>query len=364
LHAEIAGAGFAGLTAAAALAQRGWSVRVHEKDSHLRAFGAGIFIWENGLRVLKAIGAYDDVLRGAHQASIYETRVGNQVIAETPFSLGRGTRMVTLTRQHLYEAMLQAAKRAGVEFVTASEVLGASPEGLLYTSGAVWKADLVVGADGVGSRVRQALGISTERSPCADGIARVLAPRCKGELGPGSWDHVIDFWAEPPTSLRILYVPCSEEILYLAMMAPVTDPQATAIPIRPAVWVEAFPQLEPVIRKINSGGRYDAYETTRVDRWSVGRAAIVGDAAHAMTPTLGQGAGTAMMNALSLAVMVANSASVEPGLAAWEKQERPLTDDVQAQSEATARARAMASGTAWNDETLKAARHVPTGTQG
>src|SRR5215831_5857954 len=50
-HAEIAGAGFAGLTAAIALTARGWSVRVHEASPELRALGAGIFIWENGLRV-------------------------------------------------------------------------------------------------------------------------------------------------------------------------------------------------------------------------------------------------------------------------------------------------------------------------
>src|SRR6516225_2712931 len=57
-HAEIAGAGFAGLTAACALAQRGWSVRVHERADRLRTTGAGIYIYENGLRVLEAVGAY------------------------------------------------------------------------------------------------------------------------------------------------------------------------------------------------------------------------------------------------------------------------------------------------------------------
>ena len=66
-HAEIAGAGFAGLVAAIALADRGWTVRVHERAEALRAFGAGIFIWENGLRVLKAIGAYDAVIAGSLQ---------------------------------------------------------------------------------------------------------------------------------------------------------------------------------------------------------------------------------------------------------------------------------------------------------
>ena len=64
-HAEIAGAGFAGLTAACALAQRGWSVRVHERGQRLRTTGAGIYIYENGLRVLAAVGAYEEAVKGA-----------------------------------------------------------------------------------------------------------------------------------------------------------------------------------------------------------------------------------------------------------------------------------------------------------
>src|SRR5258707_11583189 len=64
-HAEIAGAGFAGLTAACALAQRGWSVRVHERGQRLRTTGAGIYIYENGLRVLAAAAAYDEAAKGA-----------------------------------------------------------------------------------------------------------------------------------------------------------------------------------------------------------------------------------------------------------------------------------------------------------
>ena len=56
-HVEIAGAGLSGLTAAAAFAKAGWSVRVHEKSSELREIGAGIYLWENGLRALEEIGA-------------------------------------------------------------------------------------------------------------------------------------------------------------------------------------------------------------------------------------------------------------------------------------------------------------------
>jgi 2-polyprenyl-6-methoxyphenol hydroxylase-like FAD-dependent oxidoreductase len=56
-RAEIVGGGFAGLTAACALAQRGWRVRVHERADRLRTAGAGINLYQNGLRVLEAVGA-------------------------------------------------------------------------------------------------------------------------------------------------------------------------------------------------------------------------------------------------------------------------------------------------------------------
>ena len=75
-HAEIVGAGFAGLTAACALAQRGWSVRVHERADRLRTTGAGIYIYENGLRVLEAVGAYDAAVQGAPFAHTREVRDG------------------------------------------------------------------------------------------------------------------------------------------------------------------------------------------------------------------------------------------------------------------------------------------------
>jgi len=63
-HSEIAGGGIAGLVAAAALTQRGWSVRVHERADHMRAYGAAIFAWYNLMRVLKAVGAYDEAVAG------------------------------------------------------------------------------------------------------------------------------------------------------------------------------------------------------------------------------------------------------------------------------------------------------------
>jgi 2-methyl-3-hydroxypyridine 5-carboxylic acid dioxygenase len=360
-HAEIAGAGFAGLAAGIALRQRGWSVRIHEASRELRAFGAGIFIWENGLRVLKALGAYEDVLGGAHEAISYETRHDGRLIAEHRFTPEQGTRMLTMTRQHLYAALLCAAAREGIDILAGSEAAGARPEGTLITAdGREHRADLVIGADGVRSKVRDSLGLLRERQIYSDGIVRVLAPRLKHELGPGNWDHVIDFWNMQPRPLRILYVPCSAQDLYLAMMAPVADREATAIPLRTDVWIAAFPQLAPVISKLTVGGRYDAYETTKLTRWSSGRVAIVGDAAHAMTPTLGQGAGTAMMNALALAVALETHGFLPSALQEWEQRERPLTEYTQDRSAQIANERRLSR---WDPGTLRAANHTPVGTE-
>ena len=363
-HAEIAGAGFAGLVAAVALADRGWTVRVHERADALRAFGAGIFIWENGLRVLKAIGAYDDAVAGSHDGEVYEVRDRDSVVAETAFDIGMGSRMLTMTRQTLHAAILSQAGRRDIEILTRSEVVGAEPGGVLLTAdGGRHAADLVVGADGVHSRVRDSLGLRKERNTGTLGLVRVLAPRCLDELGPGRWDRVIDFWNLPHRSLRILYVPCNAEDLYLAMMAPVEDREATAVPVRTDIWVPAFPRLEPAIRQVSDEGRYDAYETGKLTRWSSGRVAIVGDSAHAMVPSLGQGAGLAMANALGLAVALDETADVPDALARWERRERPLTEYTQDMSARVARDRLGTAGRIWSDDTIRTARSVPTGTE-
>ncbi|MDE0176013.1 MAG: NAD(P)/FAD-dependent oxidoreductase [Defluviicoccus sp.] len=363
-HAEIAGAGFAGLVAAVALADRGWTVRVHERAEALRAFGAGIFIWENGLRVLRAIGAYDDVVAGSHDGEVYEVRDRDRVVAETPFHIGMGSRMLTMTRQTLYAAILRQAERRDVEIRTRSEVVGAEPEGVLLTAdGGRHAADLVVGADGIHSRVRDSLDLRKERNTGTLGLVRVLAPRCLDELGPGRWDRVIDFWNLPHRSLRILYVPCNAEDLYLAMMAPVEDEEATAVPVRTDIWVPAFPQLEPAIRRVSAEGRYDAYETGKLTRWSSGRVAIVGDSAHAMVPSLGQGAGLAMVNALGLAVALDEATDVPVALSGWEERERPLTEYTQDMSAKVARDRLDTAGRIWSDGTVRTALSVPTGTE-
>ena len=358
-HAEIVGAGFAGLTAAAALRKRGWTVRVHEKGPELRQFGAGIFLWENGLRVLEATGAGPEIFAHSMAPPIYETRMQNKVVSKESFG---PIRWRTMTRQHLYAAILAVAERSGAEIVVNSEVVAAHRDGSIeLASGETRRADLIVGADGVSSKVRDSLGFRQTRDKSRDGITRLLVPRKKAELGPGEWDNVIDFWQFEPRVLRILYTPCNDEQLYLAFMAPREDAQGSQVPLDAELWTEHFPHLRPVIEEAAKlVGRYDGYETTLLERWTTGKVALIGDAAHAMCPALAQGAGCGMMNAYSLAASVSTGEDLENALVAWERRERGITDRCQERSAWFAATRSMSTGNQFTPAVLETARYDVT----
>src|SRR5271163_722638 len=324
-HAEIAGAGFAGLTAACALAQRGWSVRVHERADRLRTTGAGIYIYENGLRVLEALDAYADAVRGAPFAHTREVRDG----ADRLISVHRwvGSRVFSIVRQRVINALAAAAERAGVEIVTGSTADGATPDGeLVLADGRRLKADLIVGADGENSRLRDTLGLLAKRKYLVDGCTRLLMDKTVAERADSDGAKTIEYWSG---TRRVLYTPCSETDIYIALTMLDSDEIAKAVPVRKDDWKRWFPHLETLIDRIGEQGRYDRFDLIKLKRWSVGRVAIVGDAAHALPPNIGQGGGCAMMNALSLAVYLAREDDVAAALAAWERGERPLTEHTQ-----------------------------------
>jgi 2-polyprenyl-6-methoxyphenol hydroxylase-like FAD-dependent oxidoreductase len=323
-HAEIAGAGFAGLTAACALAQRGWSVRVHERADRLRTTGAGIYIYENGLRVLEAVGAYDAAVKGAPFAHTREVRDGRgRLISKHSW---KGSRVFSIVRQNVINALAAAARRAGAEIVTNSATVRASREGeLTLADGTTCKADLVVAADGSNSRLRDGLRLLARRKYLVDGCTRLLLDKTAAERAAGD-GRTIEYWSG---TRRILYTPCSETDIYIALTMLDTDEIAKAVPVRKDDWKRWFPPLEELIDRIGAQGRYDRFELIKLKSWSAGRVALLGDAAHALPPNIGQGGGCAMMNALSLAVYLDQEADVTAALQTWERNERPITEHTQ-----------------------------------
>ena len=364
--AEIVGGGFAGLAAACALAQRGWRVRLHERASELRTAGAGINVYENGLRVLETLGALEDTIRAGAQAKLRETRDQDDRLLSVHHW---HVRVYGVLRQRMIDALAASARRAGAEIITGSEGMSASADGQVQlASGERIRAHLVVAADGVNSRLRDALDLVAVRRYLRDGCIRVLIPARSREEGLDT--RTIEYWSG---HRRLLYNPCNTEQLYLALSMPHDDEAGRAMPVDKALWIESFPHLRELIGRIGDGGRYDRFEYIRLKRWSAGRVAVIGDAAHALPPNIGQGAGCAMMNALSLAVFL-EKGDVEKQLEAWEEKERPLTDHSQRISRLygmptfwPAPLRRMfyslASRSRWlTEQRTRTARHIPTGT--
>ena len=368
-HAEIVGAGFAGLTAACALAQRGWSVRVHERADALRTTGAGIYIYENGLRVLEAIGAYDAAVKDAPFAHTREVRDDrNNVISVHRWG---GSRVFSIVRQTVINAIAKQARRAGVEIVVNSAGIEASPSGaLMLAGGRTVNADLIVAADGTNSRLRDALGLVAKRKVLPDGATRLLIDKIPEERGQDG-ATTVEYWSG---SRRVLYTPCSETKVYIALTMLNRDEEAIATPVRRDAWKRWFPHLEALLDRCGGEARYDPFELITLKRWSAGRVAVIGDAAHALPPNIGQGGGCAMMNALALAVHLDGAKDVPAALSQWEHTERPITDHTQRLSVALGwpttwppRLRAIALSLAGRSKWVvkqrtKTALHRPTGT--
>lgn len=346
--AIVVGGGFAGLTAATALALRGWNVTLYERGSEVRAVGSALALSENGLSVLEAIGAYDQATQGAFPLQFRETRDGaNRLVSRYDWKTeNKQLRMFFLLRSRAINAIANAARSAGVEISLGKAANSADSRGAVtLASGEVVSADLVVGADGANSAIRNSLSIPWQRRLHPEGSIRLLINRAS-DVG---WDNglFIEYWSG---IRRAMLVPCSEDQLYLALIAREEDLQARQVPIDVKAWSASFPHLAPYVARLGPQERWswDQYQTLRMHSWCSGRVALLGDAAHAMSPNFGQGAALAMVNALTLAAAVDQAGDVPTALVNWQARERWLTDRTQRLSAL------YSSLTSWPD-TLRAA---------
>jgi len=331
MHAEVVGAGFVGLTVAARLAQQGWSVRVHERSREIRAFGAGIWLWDNGVQVLHALGCADDALRGTNGiARMWNMDRRDRMIHEIPFAplhSDAGARMFCVTRQQLLMAICRAAEKAGVDFVVDSHVVRASPDGEIETAeGRRFRADLIVAADGVNSKVRDSLELCRSRRVHLDGATRILVEHIPGRTDRPQWAYLLEWWSG---SRRVLYSPCEGGVFYLCLAAQRRDRAGSRTPVDVESWARSFPTIADVLSRISGPARYDPFETVKLHRWSAGRVAVVGDAAHSMPPGLGQGCGMGIVNGLALANLIGRHGASTGTLEEWERRNRSVTEHTQ-----------------------------------
>jgi 2-polyprenyl-6-methoxyphenol hydroxylase-like FAD-dependent oxidoreductase len=319
---EIAGAGLSGLALSIRLAQLGWRVRLHERNSDLRMFGAGIWLWENGLKSLAILGAYEDTTRRAKVMREWRIcdGIGRRLMTRP---MSGSDRMLVPPRADLYQALIDRAVAHGVDIVTSSVVVSARPEGVLVLeNGTEIKADLVVGADGAYSRIRESILATRWMDHGVEAGIRMMIDHAPGDPE----DHATEYWNG---AYRILHNPCTSGETYIFLGAPISDKRSRVLPVDRALWTEKFPAAADLIARFTEAGRWDRVVNVRCRHWSEGHVALIGDGAHAMPPNLGQAANMAFINAMALAMAVTGATDIPQALADWERQARPLTEHVQ-----------------------------------
>jgi 2-polyprenyl-6-methoxyphenol hydroxylase-like FAD-dependent oxidoreductase len=329
----VAGAGIGGLTAAVALRRAGWTVTVLERARQLEPVGSGLGLGPNALHALDAIGLGGEVQRfSAVQGTggirrpdgRWLVRADLGAIADrfgAPQVMALRADLVGLLATRLPEGAL----RTGVT-VTGVDAGGPDQPARVATSDGDLVADLVIAADGIDSVIRRAL-FPGHPGPRYAGLAAwrftvdaQAAGACPVEPAE-TWGRGALFGAVPLAGGRV----------YCYASAAVPPGQAQANPVtelerRFGGWHEPIPAL---ISSVAPAAvlRNDVYWIAEpLAAYHRGRVALVGDAAHAMTPHLGQGACQAIEDAVVLAAMASPGADLAPYTRARMRRTRMVAD--------------------------------------
>ncbi|MFJ7153888.1 FAD-dependent monooxygenase [Streptomyces sp. NPDC101118] len=334
-HAVVAGAGIGGLTAAVALSRRGWRVTVLERAAELSAAGAGIVLAPNGLRALEAIGApAADWAGDAAVADMGIRRPDGRWLNRgdsAALTARYGRAPLAVHRPALAEALAGALPAGTVRFGAAvTEVAGTgTAHPVVRTPDGELTADLVVAADGIHSALRR------RHFPGHPGLHY---------SGEAAWRTVVPGTGLPGLAVaetwgrgeRFGVVPLADGQVYVygTALAPegssYADHRAELLR-RFGAWHDPIPALlertDPA--KVLHHDLYDL--AAPLPRFHEGRLAWLGDAAHAMTPNLGQGGCQAIEDAVVLARLVGDGdahSDVPAALAAYTRARHRRTNAI------------------------------------
>jgi 2-polyprenyl-6-methoxyphenol hydroxylase-like FAD-dependent oxidoreductase len=327
----IVGGGIGGLSLARELANRGLPATVLERAPQVNPVGAGIIMNPNAMRVLERNGLADAVRADSWPYLCRETcdERGRRLAVRDYrplYDAGTLARGALVHRAHLLGVLLRSLSPEAVRFgvdVTGVEVM---PDGVRARSarGEVFQADVLVGADGIHSQVRSQL------------FGKVLP----AYMGYRSHRFVVDNTAVPHFTeflghgRRVGLVPISEKRLYV--WTTFNSPYDSPPPLQRAEDVRALfdeftdERVRRVFSQLRSveGVILTEIEELRLERWTQGRAVLLGDSVHAMTPNIGQGAGMAMEDAAVLAAELATASAPQAALEGYARRRRPRVEAV------------------------------------
>lgn len=312
LSIAIVGAGIGGLTAAATLRRVGHEVRIYEQARAFARVGAGIQQGPNSIKVLRALGLEPKLRAMAFRPDAalnrqwdtgevtWERRLGDEV--ERKY----GAPYFYMHRGDLHAALADLVPDAIVQRNRTLSGLREIEDGvaLAFADGSRAEADLVVGADGVHSIVRDAL-FGAERPRFTGRVAyRTTYPASR--LNGAEIDDCAKWWG-PDRHIVIYYVNPRRDEIYFVTSTPEPDFEVESWSAKGelddlrAAYRGFHPKVQAVLEACPEVHKWALFEREPMPRWSRGRITLLGDACHPMTPYMAQGAATAIEDAAVLA---------------------------------------------------------------
>jgi salicylate hydroxylase len=356
----IVGAGIGGLTAALALRRLGCNVVVFERRGAFDELGAGIQLSPNATRILRDLDLSDrlnEIATAPPAIVVHAIGSGREIgrIALGAYAASRfGAPYLVAARADLHRVLVEAARHQGVTLELGLRALAtqdaAGPVKVLLArdDGAreTMEADLVVGADGMGSVIRAAL---TRAAPVFSGWNAWRATLPQQRAPEGLSGPETGLWLGP--SAHIVHYPIGGRLNVVAVAEGARPVEGWSAPGDPALIRRLLADAAPPLREL----------VTRIGEWAVwslvdlpdarmgrGRVALLGDAAHPVLPFLAQGAALAIEDAAVLAACLARSEQpVEECVAAYGAARRPRVRRVQEEARRNARLYHATGPLAW-----------------
>lgn len=347
----ISGAGIGGLTAGLALIRRGFDVEIYEQANVIGEVGAGVQISSNGTRVLHALGLGDAVRRVAWEPEgkvvrLWSTGKTWKLFDLSSESVSRyGFPYLMFHRSDLIglllDAVLQAAPQAirlGHKVIDVHQ--NSSGATIRFQNGESASGDVLIGADGIHSTIRQALfgkdrpsvtGLMAWRGviPAAALPQHLLQPVGANWVGPGR--HVIQYRLRQGTMVNFVGIVERDDVMEESWSSEGTREECAAD------FKNWHNDIHTMIRNISRPFKWPLMTREPMESWSAGRTTLLGDACHATLPFLAQGAVMALEDGYIVADCLDTFDDAETALKAYERLRHARTAAVMRGSAANAK---------------------------
>ena len=335
LNIAIVGAGYGGAAAAKALSLLGADVTVYEQASQMREVGAGIGLRPATMHRFRQWSIFDTIANVSSPSDYFEilTATGDPIMKDTWPEFGEQTQTHLIHRGDFIEALLSVLPEGmvhlGHKLETIEDKGGRSV--LTFTNGKTVEADLVVGADGIKSVVREQL--FSNKGPVFSGEHAYRAVISADDAHGMVVDDNLRMYMGRGTKVYLLPLRHRNQMSFdITALCPDSAWVPTITKDDLVATVEGFDER---IVNIARGLDMDTvniravYDIDPVDTWHTGSVVLMGDAAHSMLHHQGQGANSAIEDAGALADALAEAGTVKEALALFQATRKPVTDELQ-----------------------------------